>query len=108
MTNAVKQSLLDNQEAILEELPKEFHEDFKASIESAESIPALSEEDAKKEAIEAIKHNETIAATTDQECQAFIDNADVFQVSIAPLSDDELEQQKAEMLKEASAQATSS
>lgn len=102
MTNAVKESLQENMESILEKLPKEFHEDFKASVATATPTPQLTDEEAKKEAVEVIKHNPSIAAIDDKECQAYIDNGEEFYAAIEPATDEELKKQMKEMLEEVS------
>jgi hypothetical protein len=47
MTSIVKQSLEDNMDAILENLPKEFHADLKSSVAAAAPEPVLSTDEAK-------------------------------------------------------------
>jgi len=103
MTNAVKQSLEDNLDQILENLPKEFHDDFKASMEAAEPVKPLSENEAKQEAILLIRDNPTIPIIDEAECAAIIEDGEQFWPDIAEVSESDLEQQKAEMLKAAHA-----
>lgn len=42
---SIKQSLIDNEKDVLAELPKEFHDDFKKSIENIEEPGKLTEEE---------------------------------------------------------------
>jgi hypothetical protein len=60
MTNIVKQSLEDNMDVILENLPKEFHSDLKSSVATAAPQAVLSADEAKAEAIACIKENPSI------------------------------------------------
>lgn len=88
MTNAIKKSLEENQEHILENLPKEFHDDFKASLDHAAPIAALSEDEAKKQAIELIKEH---PEADDEAFKSLVEKADVFISTVEPASQEELD-----------------
>ena len=97
MSNEVKQSLQDNMSEILENLPKEFHEQHKASVESAGPSPKLTTDEAKAQAAELMKENPQIA---DKECVPLLDEDRELNQPIAQPNEAELELQKKELLAE--------
>lgn len=94
MTNLVKQSLQDNMDEILANLPDEFHNDFKASVESAELSPRLTVEQAKEQAAELMKENPSI---DDSECVPLLEADGLINKPIKQPNDQELELQKQEL-----------
>jgi len=60
MSNTVKQSLEENMDDILKNLPEEFHEDLKASIETAAPSSKLTDEEAVIQASELMRDNPDI------------------------------------------------
>lgn len=90
MSNAVKASLEENMEHILDNLPKEFHEDLKKSVSEAAPMPKLTAAEAKKEAVECVKENMSIIT---EEGLAAIENDAGFdasvQASLVSASEDE-------------------
>lgn len=105
MSNPIKKSLEENKEQILKDLPEEFHSCLEAEISNCEPIPALSDEDAVKEAVEVIRHNPSIAAISDEDCQAILDNAETFMQEFEPATEAELKKQQEELLAEVAANA---
>lgn len=97
MSNAVKASLEENMEHILENLPKEFHEDLKKSVSEAAPIPKLSAAEAKKEAIECVKENNSII---EEEGVAAIENDGGFDASVQASSASASEDEQKEILAE--------
>jgi len=97
MSNEVKQSLQDNMSEILENLPEEFHEEHKASVESAAPSPKLTTDEAKAQAAELMKENPSIA---DKECVPLLDADPLINQSIVQPNEAELELQKEELLAE--------
>ena len=100
MSNAVKQSLQDNSDEILANLPDEFHNDFKASVEAATSTPKLTTEQAKELAAELMKENPSIS---DKECIPLLDSDTLINQPIKQPTDGELELQKQELTSEINA-----
>ncbi len=100
MSNLVKQSLEDNLDEILENLPKEFHDDMKSSIEAATPTPKLSDEEAKQHAAELMKENPAIL---DEECIPLLDSDTTLNKPIALPSEEELKLQMEQSLAEINA-----
>lgn len=96
MSNIVKQSLEDNMDAILENLPEEFHADLKASVATAAASPVLSADEAKAEAIACIKENPTIE--NEDDAIALVNNDFNIGQAIAQPSAEELQMQQKEAL----------
>ncbi len=97
MSNEVKKSLQDNTDEILKNLPDEFHADFKASVESAAPAPKLTDDEAKAHSAQLMKENPSIA---DEECVPLLDEDVLINQAIGQPNDEELEQQKKELLAE--------
>jgi len=97
MSNVVKQSLQDNMNDILENLPKEFHEEHKASVENAEPSLKLTDDEARTQAAELMKEDPSIA---DEECVPLLDEDRLINQVIVQPNDAELELQKEELLAE--------
>lgn len=97
MTNAIRKSLEENMEFILENTPKEFHEQAKATAAAAEPIAILSEDEAKKEALAIANDNPQVDNET---LETAIKQSDVFLSPIEKASDAELETQQKERLAE--------
>ena len=95
MSNAVKQSLQDNSDEILANLPNEFHEDFKASIEASAPTINLTIEQAKEQAAELMKEDPSIS---DEECIALLDSDILINRPIQQPNNEELELQKQELI----------
>ncbi|GAA6137317.1 hypothetical protein NBRC116583_10640 [Arenicella sp. 4NH20-0111] len=96
MSNEVKQSLEENLDVILENLPEEFHQDLKKSIESAAPQPILSPEQARVEAAQLMKEDPAI---DDKSCVPLLEEDPTIASSISQPSAEELEAQKSESLK---------
>lgn len=97
MSNLVKQSLEDNEQDILKNLPDEFHNDFKASIETAAPATQLSDDEAKGLASLLMQEDPSI---NDQECVPLLDSDHLINQAIQQPSDAELELQKEQLLAE--------
>jgi hypothetical protein len=97
MSNAVKQSLQDNSDEILANLPDEFHNDFKACVQAAMPTEKLTIEQAKEQAAELMKENPSIA---DKECVALLDSDTLINQPIQQPKNEELELQKQELISE--------
>ena len=101
MTNVVKESLQENMNSILENLPEEFHSDFKASVETAEPSPRLSTDEAKKQAADLMKENPSIK---DEECIPLLDSDTLINTAVQQPNSDELEIQKQQAIAEIEAE----
>jgi hypothetical protein len=97
MSNLVKQSLEDNEQEILENLPGEFHNDFKASIETAAPTARLNNEEAKDLASLLMQEDPSI---DDKECVPLLDSDNLINQVIQQPNDAELELQKEQLLAE--------
>lgn len=97
MSNIVKESLEENMDEILKNLPEEFHSDLKASVEAAAPSEKLNAEQAKQQAAELMKENPSI---NDAECIPLLDSDTALNLAIAQPSGAELEVQKKNMLAE--------
>lgn len=97
MNNLVKQSLQDNLQDILKNLPDEFHSDLKKSIESASPATRLNNDDAKDLATQLMQENPLI---DDLECVPMLDSDSMTNQAIGQPSDAELERQKQQSLVE--------
>jgi hypothetical protein len=101
--NKAKNSFLENKEEILANLPKEFHEGFMKDLEDMPSAEekSLSEE----EVVSAIKA-ELVANPDVDESAAAAELKDIkAPIPVSAASEAEIEEQKAQMLSEAKAQA---
>lgn len=97
MSNIIKESLQENLDQILENLPSEFHSDLKASIDAATPTPRLSTEEAKEQAAQLMKENPDIQ---DEECIALLDGDNLINQAIQQPKDEELELQKKQSIAE--------
>jgi len=93
MDNIVKQSLEENKDIILENLPEEFHGDFKASIESAETMKVLSQAEAVKEAEQCMRENPNVLAETRREIMPSLENDQTLGQPAQQASEAELKEQ---------------
>lgn len=98
MTNPVKQSLEDNMDSILENLPEEFHSDFKASVATAAPIPVLSKDEIVEQAEQCMRENPDVLAETRREIVPLLKTNQHLGQPIAQASNDELEAEKKEAL----------
>jgi hypothetical protein len=100
--NSAKNSLLDNKDEILSNLPKEFHEDFLKNIEEMPDAQEATLSD--HEVVAAIKA-ELVANPDVDESAAAAELKDIkAPVAAAPPSEAEMEEQKAQLMAEAKAQ----
>lgn len=97
MSNLVKQSLEDNEQEILKNLPSEFHNDFKASIETAVPSARLNNDEAKDLAALLMQEDPSI---NDQECVPLLESDNLINQVIQQPNDAELELQKEQLLAE--------
>lgn len=97
MSNLVKESLQDNMQEILKNLPDEFHNDFKTSIEKAGPSERLNDDEAKDLASTLMQENPSI---NDQECIPLLHSDNLINRIIQQPSDAELELQKEQLLAE--------
>jgi len=98
--NKIKQSLEENKGAILENLPKEFHADFEASIESAAPMVKLTPEEAVKEAEQCMRENPNVLAQTRREIMPLIETDQTLGQFVEPVPEASLEKQKQQALSE--------
>ena len=103
MTDAIKQSLEDNKDFILENLPKEFHADFEASIDKAMPNEILSNEQVVEQAELCMRENPHVLAETRREVlpQILADNN--LNKPIPQPPEAELEKQKEQAIAEINA-----
>lgn len=98
-----KNSLEENKEEILANLPKEFHGDF---LKSIEEMPETQDTPLQGEAVVAAIKAELVANPDVDESAAAAELKEIkAPESVAPVSEKELEAQKAEMLAAAKEQA---
>lgn len=97
MTNVVKESLQENMNAVLENLPEEFHGDFKSSVESAEPSPRLSVDEAKEQAKQLMIENPDIEH---EECIPLIDSDRQINQPVTLPNKEELQLQKQDAISE--------
>jgi len=97
MSNLVKQSLKDNMQEILSNLPNEFHDDFKASVETTEPTPRLSKDEAIDLASSLMEEDSSI---DDKECIPLLHSDNLINCAIEQPSDAELAIQKEQLLAE--------
>ena len=103
MTNLIKQSLEDNKDFILENLPKEFHTDFEASIDKAIPSEKLSKEQAVEQAERCMRENPNVLAETRREVLPQIQADNNLGKPIPQPSEAELEKQKEQAIVEINA-----
>lgn len=97
MSNLVKQSLEENTQDILKNLPDEFHNDFKASIETATASARLNNDEAKDLASQLMQEDPSI---NDQECVPLLHSDNLINQVIQQPNDAELDLQKKQLLAE--------
>lgn len=97
MSNLVKQSLQDNTQEILKNLPDAFHDDFEKSIDAAAPATKLSDKEAKDLASQLMEEDPSIDHT---KCIPLLDSDNLINRMIQQPSDAELEIQKKELLAE--------
>lgn len=97
MTNIIKQSLEQNMDAILENVPVELHEEVKANIASAAPTPKLSMAEVKQAVIQELKDNPTV---DDAACIPMVETDESLGQAAAQPSAEELEAEQATRLAE--------
>lgn len=97
MANSVKESLKENTNEILKNLPEEFHANFKAEMENAAPVPQQSDNELRKIVIEELKNNPNVDGVV---CISAFEADMMFNQAIPQPCKEELELEKQDLLSE--------